>query len=107
MTDDGPTEAELLEAISLLDEESTLHAVSMLNEQTKFRGRILPNSLDTESLAKLLHEAGREAVAQGAVVNRIPGQGFIEWDDLPAHAQEGRRLQARYLLERLLVIPKL
>jgi len=58
---------------------------------------------DVESLARVLHAAGKEAVEKGAVVNRVPGQPFLEWDELPTHAQEGRRIQARYLLERGMV----
>lgn len=62
--------------------------------------------MNTETLAKLLHEAGREAVLALQVVNIVPGQGFQEWDALPERAREGRRSQARYLLERFDIDPK-
>jgi len=52
----------------------------------------------TEDFAKDLHEAGREAVAQAATLNPNVQKGFVEWPDLPEHAREGRRIQARYLL---------
>jgi hypothetical protein len=55
--------------------------------------------IDAEELAKTLHEAGREAVEAGLVVNKVPGQPFLEWDQLSEQAREGRRVQARYLLE--------
>ena len=58
--------------------------------------------IDVESLAKELHEAGREAVEAGATVAQEHHKGkafpFIEWDDLTEHAREGRRIQARHLL---------
>lgn len=53
-----------------------------------------------ESLARALHEAGREAVKRGQVLN-VPVGGenaFREWDDLPDRAKNGRRSQAAYLL---------
>ena len=57
--------------------------------------------MNIETLAKLLHEAGREAVLankvhkkDGAPVGQIV---FVEWDQLSDDAREGRRIQARYL----------
>jgi hypothetical protein len=51
-----------------------------------------------EALARLLHEAGREAVARGLVVRTdVPIRPFIEWDGLTGEAREGRRVQARFL----------
>lgn len=55
------------------------------------------NMIDVESLAKELHEAGREAVKAGATVNPTGGR-FLEWDEITEHAREGRRIQARHLL---------
>lgn len=60
--------------------------------------------IDVETLAKELHEAGREAVKAGATVSHEHHKDkvfpFIEWDDLTEHAREGRRIQARYLLAK-------
>lgn len=56
-------------------------------------------TVDVETLARELHEAGRAAVEAGAVVNKVPGQLFQEWDQITEQAREGRRIQARYLLE--------
>lgn len=65
----------------------------------------MPDERQTESLARVLHEAGREAVQRALVLNKVPGgQPFVEWDQLPEHACEGRRIQARYLLDRGLII---
>jgi hypothetical protein len=53
-----------------------------------------------EKLAQLLHEAGREAVARGLVVRTdVPVRPFVEWPDLAEFAREGRRVQARYLID--------
>lgn len=50
-------------------------------------------------LAKMMHEAAREAVTKGLVVRRdVPNNGFIEWDQLDDAAREGRLIQARFLL---------
>ena len=57
------------------------------------------NMIDVESLAKELHEAGREAVKAGATVNPT-GERFLEWDEISEHAREGRRIQARHLLAK-------
>ena len=55
--------------------------------------------IDVEVLAKELHEAGREAVEKGATVNPTGGR-FLEWDEISDAAREGRRIQARHLLEK-------
>ena len=55
--------------------------------------------IDVESLAKELHEAGRKAVEAGATVNPTGGR-FLEWDEITELAREGRRIQARHLLEK-------
>jgi hypothetical protein len=61
--------------------------------------------MDAEKLALVLHEAGREAVEKGAVVNKAPGR-FLEWCEITESAREGRRIQARYLLERFDITEK-
>ncbi len=58
----------------------------------------LMHEVCVERLAKHLHEAGREAVEKGAVVNKTPGR-FLEWYEITEEAREGRRIQARYLFE--------
>jgi hypothetical protein len=64
-----------------------------------------------ETLAKALHEAGREAVAKRATVAHsalgVQTNNFIEWDDLTLEAREGRFIQAGWLLERFDITPKL
>jgi len=58
--------------------------------------------ITVEELAKELHEAGREAVEKGATVaaenfgekTRV----FHTWEEISENAREGRRIQARYLL---------
>lgn len=54
-----------------------------------------------EELAKELHEAGREAVENRKVVVKDPKfRRFLEWNEITEDAREGRRIQARYLLEK-------
>ena len=57
-----------------------------------------------ELLAKELHEAGRAAVEAGNTVaaEKFGEQtrSFMEWDDITESAREGRRIQARYLLNK-------
>ena len=64
-------------------------------------------SVNSELLAKALHEAGREAVMNNKVLKKdgapIGKIIFIEWDNLPEHAKEGRRIQARFLLEHFYI----
>lgn len=59
---------------------------------------------ELEMLAMELHEAGRAAVEAGATVAAEKfgekTRKFLEWDELTEPAREGRRIQARYLLER-------
>jgi len=63
-----------------------------------------------ESLAKVLHESGREAVLTNKVVKKdgtpVGQIKFIEWDQLNEDAKEGRRIQAGYLLERFIIKKK-
>lgn len=66
--------------------------------------------MDIETLAKELHEAGRAAVEQGATVaaekfgekTRV----FLSWAEITEPAREGRRIQARYLLNKFFVLPR-
>jgi hypothetical protein len=51
------------------------------------------------ALAKLLHEAGASAVKNGASVNPY-GDCYDGWEDITEAAREGRRMQARWLMER-------
>jgi hypothetical protein len=63
-----------------------------------------------EDLAKELHEAGREAVEKGATVAADKfgekTRTFMGWDEITENAREGRRIQAKYLLERYIIIKK-
>lgn len=60
--------------------------------------------IDVEALARELHEAGREAVEKGATVAADKfgekTRTFLSWDELTENAREGRRIQAKYLLNR-------
>ena len=57
-------------------------------------------------VAKMLHEAAREAVKQNLVVRTdVPNNGFIEWDQLADAAREGRFISARFILERYAMLP--
>jgi hypothetical protein len=52
-----------------------------------------------ERLARILHEAGRDAVEKRLLYrNDLPVKPFCEWDDLTEDAKEGRRSMARYLV---------
>lgn len=63
-----------------------------------------------EDLARILHEAGREAVEKGNTVAAgkfgDPSRKFLEWGEISESAREGRRIQARYLLERFVISEK-
>lgn len=60
--------------------------------------------MDVETLAMLLHEAGREAVEKGATVAAEnlgdTARKFLEWGEISETAKEGRRIQARFLIAR-------
>ena len=66
--------------------------------------------VEVELLARELHEAGRAAVEAGNTVaaEKFGEQTrkFIEWDEMTEVAKEGRRIQARYLLEKFIIIEK-
>ena len=54
-----------------------------------------------EALAELIHDAGKEAVKKGWVLAKPEEHpGWVEYDDLPVQAKEGRRSQARFLVTR-------
>lgn len=63
---------------------------------------ILERLIETEELAQELHEAGREAVEKKMTVVASLGletpSKFLEWNEITEDAKEGRRIQARYLL---------
>jgi hypothetical protein len=62
-------------------------------------GKVMDNPIDV--LARILHESGREAVAQRKIYrDDVPIKPFAEWADLPEPAKEGRRMMARYLVDR-------
>jgi DNA-binding transcriptional regulator YbjK len=60
--------------------------------------------MDIETLARLLHEAGREAVLQNKVhkPDGVPVGTIVfkEWDELTEDAREGRRMQAKYIANK-------
>jgi len=60
--------------------------------------------IDIETLAKELHEAGREAVEKGATVAAEKfgekATRFMGWNEISEQAREGRRIQARYLVDQ-------
>lgn len=65
--------------------------------------------MDIETLAKELHEAGREVEKGATVAAEKFGEktrAFVEWDEITEAAREGRRIQARYLLDRYDMFPK-
>ena len=63
--------------------------------------------VDIDVLAHELHEAGRAAVEAGNTVaaEKFGEQTrkFMEWDEITEPAREGRRIQARYLLDKFLI----
>ena len=67
--------------------------------------------MKVEELAKEVHEAGREAVEKRMTVVASLGlkthSKFLEWDEINEDAKEGRRIQARYLLSKFLIIKRL
>lgn len=66
--------------------------------------------MDVETLAKALHEAGRAAVLANKVHKKdgapVGAIRFFEWDEISEDAREGRRIQARWLLVRYIIIPR-
>lgn len=70
----------------------------IVEEREELRAVMKESRSTIHDVAKALHEAGRQAVIQGAVVNKVPGQKFIEWRDLSKDAQRGRYIQALYML---------
>lgn len=65
---------------------------------------------EVEALARLLHEAGREAVESGKTVaadhHGEATRRFLEWEEISDGAREGRRMQARSVLARCAVLWK-
>lgn len=65
-------------------------------------GLIAANPAAVEAVAQAIHECERPAIERGWVVVKLnPPRPWIPFGELPAPAQEGRRGQARYLLERV------
>ena len=63
---------------------------------------------EVEFFARSLHECARPAVDRGwTVVKLDPPRPWLGFYDMPPAAQEGRRNQARFLLERLVLNRKL
>ncbi len=56
------------------------------------------SDFNVETFAKLLHEAGAAAVKNGASVNPY-GDCYDGWEDISEDKREGRRLQARALMD--------
>jgi len=59
---------------------------------------------DVETLAKLIHESNREPVMKQHTLVKHTDLGFeyptfVEWDNLPEHAREGKRDSARFILK--------
>lgn len=59
--------------------------------------------IGVDELARAIHEAGREAVEKGATVAATPGR-FLEWDEISEAAREGRRIQARFLIQKYCIM---
>lgn len=63
--------------------------------------------MNSEELARELHEAGREAVEKGATVAAAKfgdqSRRFMDWDEITEEARDGRRIQARYLLGKYII----
>lgn len=61
-----------------------------------------------EKLAQVLHESGRQAVAERKVYRSdLPVKPFAEWADLDENTKEGRRLMAQYLVANFDEVQKL
>ncbi len=62
--------------------------------------------IEEEELAKILHEAARDLVVNHPeqMITAKKGYRYIEWDELTELQKEGKRIQARYLLERLSIV---
>lgn len=85
-------------ARALLDAH-TAGEVSGLNQ-----ARASTHTPDVETLAIVLHEAGRAAVERGLTVGGAPAT-FIAWAHITEAAREGRRVQARELLSKFHMTP--
>lgn len=57
--------------------------------------------IQTDEIARLVHESGREAVEKRQIYrDDLPVKPFAEWAELTPQAQEGRRMMARYLISK-------
>ena len=63
--------------------------------------------INVETLARELHESGREAVESGQTVAAQnfgdETRRFLEWHEISEKARDGRRVQARYLIKHFLI----
>ncbi len=66
--------------------------------------------VEVETLAKDLHEAGREAVEKKKTVVASLGMEtpskFLEWEEISNDAKDGRRIQAIWLLDHYVITKK-
>ena len=67
--------------------------------------KILKKIVTIEDLAKGLHEAARDLVVNHPeqMITAKKGYKFVEWDELTEDQKEGKRLQARYLVENFII----
>lgn len=57
--------------------------------------------VDSETLAKEIHESYREPLRKNLVIRKPDSPfKFIDWDDLEEDVKEGRRESARFLLSK-------
>ena len=61
-----------------------------------------------EELARLLHDSGREAVAQRKIYRSdLPVKPFAKWDELDQNTKDGRMLMADFLIKRSVLVREL
>ena len=97
-----------------LSPEQITELKRLFAESPPMRLEIIPmscqGSIDAETLARELHEAGRAAVEAGATVaaEKFGEQTrkFLEWDEITEIARDGRRIQAEYLLHKFYIAPR-
>lgn len=67
-------------------------------------GPIAEHEKLVDRFARVIHDADREAIELGKVVNKVnPPRAWVPFDELPEVAQVGRRGQASYFLARFQV----
>lgn len=99
-TSEGNQVHDVLALNLMMDRRGTTVDLKMIGGEID----IIAACTNIEDLAKELHEAGRAAVEQGNTVaaEKFGEQTrkFIEWDELTEPAKDGRRIQAKYLLQK-------